>query len=241
MDVFSVFDSLTVRSGGLGDAQGQVLGADLSSPMNETLMPAGAGRNPGSPQNAAGITFGPATNLSPVSLMPLAPAGLGLTPVSTGLMPQQSAWSTAQAVVNSPRTSPNSVVLQRIDHGIVSAPSLTRPRAGLVRNSVLDDLVSNAVLARRWEAPDAFGGQIARWDGLITGLPMAVDPVPAGTGFPVASMDSAGGKSAALSEPLRESTSWCARLAVILLAAGSCGRVRLRPRQPGFFRRRSPR
>ena len=65
MDVFSVFDALTVTSNGLGDAQGQVLSTDLSSPMNVTLAPAGAGRAATSPLIAAGITVGPATNLSP--------------------------------------------------------------------------------------------------------------------------------------------------------------------------------
>ena len=158
--MFSVFDSLTVTSNGLGDAQGQVLSTDLSSPMNATLAPAGAGRTATSPLIAAGITFGPATNLSPAGLMPLAPAGVTITPVSTGLMSQQPAWSTAQPVVNAPTSSEHSVVLQRTDHGNVPVPFVTRPRTGLVPDSVLDELASDAVLRARVE-----GGRVGWWAG----------------------------------------------------------------------------
>jgi hypothetical protein len=74
MDVFSVFDSLTVASDGFHDGQGQALSTDLSSPMNDSLATGGVGRTTTSPLIAAGFTFGPATNFSPAGLTPLPPA-----------------------------------------------------------------------------------------------------------------------------------------------------------------------
>jgi len=145
IDVFSVFDSLTVTSNGLGDAQGQVLSTALSSPINETLAPAGAGRNPASPLIAAGITFGPASNLSPAGLTPLPPAAVTIAPASTGLMSLQPAWSTAQPVANTPTRSEHSVFLQRTDHDNAPVPFLTRPRTGFVTDSVLNELASDRV------------------------------------------------------------------------------------------------
>ena len=71
MDVFSVFDALTVTSDGLGGAQSQVLGTAPSSPVNVTVIPAVAGPTTASPVVAAGVTFGLSTNLSPVGLAPL--------------------------------------------------------------------------------------------------------------------------------------------------------------------------
>jgi hypothetical protein len=112
MDVFSVFDSLTVASNGVGDAQGQVLSTDLSAPMNGALASAGAARTTTSPLIGAGITFGQATNLSPAGLTPLAPAAVALAPVAAGLMSHQPAWSTAQPAVNAATGSEHSVVLQ---------------------------------------------------------------------------------------------------------------------------------
>ncbi len=71
MDVFSVFDSLTVASNGVGDSQGQVFGIGIGSPLNATLAPAGAGRIATSPVVATSFTSGRASSLSLAGLTPL--------------------------------------------------------------------------------------------------------------------------------------------------------------------------
>ena len=73
--------------------QGQVLGTDLGSPMSETPAPAGAGRPAASPFSTAGITLGPAPNLSPAGLMPWPAGAVAINPVPTGFAAQQTGWS----------------------------------------------------------------------------------------------------------------------------------------------------
>ncbi len=179
MDVFSVFDFVTVTSSGVGDTQGQVLSTDPSSPMN--AAPADAGRIATSPMIAAGATFVPTTNLSPVGLMPLAPAGVIGTPVSSALMSQQSAWSTAQAVFSGQTTSEHFAVLQRIDPNNEPVSFVTRHRASQALESVLDDLTADSALVRRWEAAEFLARQALPRDGVITGALTAVESVPPGT------------------------------------------------------------
>ncbi|MFI5459371.1 MAG: choice-of-anchor Q domain-containing protein [Isosphaerales bacterium] len=145
MDVFSVFNSLTVAINGLGGAQDQVSITGLSSPLNQTPPPAGAGRTAASPLITAGISFGPASNLSPAGLTPLPPAGFTITPSSTGLMSPQPAWVTAQPMANTPTRSEHDVFLQRTDHDNEPGPFVTRHRSGLVLDSVLNELASDRV------------------------------------------------------------------------------------------------
>ncbi len=135
MDVFSVFDALTLAGDELGYSN-----TDLSSPV--TGAPAGPGRNLVNSPFAAGITFATTTNFGPAGLMPLAPAGVTITPVSTALISLQSAWSTAQAVISGPTTFEHSAVLQRVDPNNVLFPFVTRHRASQVLESVLDELAS---------------------------------------------------------------------------------------------------
>ena len=148
IDVFSVFDSLTVTGNGFGDAQGQVLSTDLASPMNGAMATAGAGRIVASPVVATGFTSGPASSLSPAGLTPLPPAGVGMTPVATSFISQQPAWSTVQPVVIAPTNSERFVVLQRADLDIVAVPSATKPPTGLVLERVLEELAFEPGLGR---------------------------------------------------------------------------------------------
>jgi len=220
MDVFSVFDSLTVASNGSGGGQGQVSGTDLSSPLFEMQAPAVTGRASASPLIAAGFSVGPESNLGPAGLMPLPQAG---APVSTGFMSQQPAWSTAQAVVKVPTRSEHSAVLRRTQLDTSPAPFSTRLRASLVPDSVLDELASDPVLVRSQPAAETFGIPVLPWNGVVTGAPMAVDPVPHGAGSQPAPEISTGTMRMPQSDSSRQPSGFAARLAVILLAAGPFG------------------
>ncbi len=145
MDVFSVFDSLMVTSNAISDAQGQGPELDLNSTIYPTIATGGTGRAPAGPVIATGIIFGGASNLSPAGLMPLPLAGAAIAPASPGLMSRQPAWSTAQAVVNSPTIPEHFVFLKRTDHDNEHVPFLTKNRTGLVVDSVLGELASDRV------------------------------------------------------------------------------------------------
>jgi MBG domain (YGX type)/Bacterial Ig-like domain (group 3) len=224
MDVFSVFDALTLAGGGVGAAQGQVATSNLSSTLYESPAAGGAGRTGASPIIAAGsTTLGPASNLSPAVLTPLPSATVALTPIATGFMPQQPAWSTVQAVVKVPTSSEHIVVLQRTDHSNVSAPGLTRLRANHVPESILNELASDTVLVRSQQTAETFGMPVLPWDGVITDAPMAVDVAPRGAGSRPVSEIPADKMPMPQSDSSRQASGFAARLAVILLAAGPCG------------------
>ena len=149
INVFSVFDALTLSGNELDYATDQVLSTGLGLPVNETLAPGGTSRTATSIVSAAGLTtFNPAPNLSPGGLMHLPLAGLTVTSVATNFMSGQPGWSTAQPMVNGPTTSDHFVALQRTDHDNVPVPSLTRFQTGLVPDSVLDDMATEAILVR---------------------------------------------------------------------------------------------
>jgi hypothetical protein len=196
MDVFSVFDSLTVASNGLDDTQGQVLSTGLSSLMKATLATGGEGRSP------AGITFGSATNLSPAGAMPLAPTGASITPFATGLTLGQPGWSTAQPILNAPTSSEHSVVLPRTDHGGVPAPLSRGHRAGVVPDSVLDDLTSDAVLLRGRKVATSFGAPVLPVFH-VSGAPMAFNAARGAKGFERTSEVLTGRMSVPRTEPHR--------------------------------------
>ncbi len=221
MDVFSVFDSFTVASNALGDGQGQVSSTVLSLPMNMMPAPADAGRIATSPLIAAGATFVPTSNFSPVGAMPLVPAGASITPVATGFISGQPGSSTAQPLLNAPTSYEHSVVLRRTYHDNVAAPLLTRPRAGLVLDSVLDDLTSDAVLLRGWKAATSFGAPVLPLFD-VTDAPMEFNAAPCAKGFQPASEVLTGRMSVPRTEPHRQPASSKACLTDILLAAGFC-------------------
>jgi len=150
MDVFSVFDSWTVASNGLGYAQGQVPSAELSSPVFETQAPVVTGRTATNPLITAGFPFGPASNLSPIALMPLPLSGVTIAPASPGLMSRQPAWSMAQPAVDTSTRSEHIVLLQPTDHDNEPVAFVTRLRSGLVPNPVLDELASDPEVRGAW-------------------------------------------------------------------------------------------
>ena len=86
IDVFGVFDSLTVASYGLGGAQSQLPSTDISSPRYETPAPAVAGQASASSLIAVGFASGTSMNLSAAGLMPLPPARATVAAASSGVM-----------------------------------------------------------------------------------------------------------------------------------------------------------
>jgi hypothetical protein len=270
MDVFSVFDALPLAGDGLDDAQAQVLSTEPRSPINETLAPVRAGPTTTSTLIAAGIAFGPATNLSAAALMPLPPAAVAITPVSTDLVLQQPGWSTAQPVVNPPASSEHSVVILRTDRANMPGSFLKSLRAGLVLDSVLDEIagvgmnedggprtkatpipissvlsLQSTVVVRGWKAAETIGALVLPWEGLITDAPTEVDSVPHGTGLQPAPYIPKGKLPVPQPESSRQPAGFTARLAVILLAAGSSGygaaSPQVRNRRAGGLSKQIPR
>ena len=225
IDVFSVFDALTVTGNGFGDAQGQGATFALS---NATTAPEFVGRMPVSPQTTVGLTVGAVSTSAPLGVMPLPLAGTVFTPISTGLMSPRPASSATQAIVKGPAISEPVVAIQRASAGVGVALNSTRLRGNLVRDSVLNELVSDAVILQSHQGAQTF-------------------EAPA---FPriTANNDRDGGDPTAYavgSRSVQPSDTSNARLAMILLAAGfSCHRpsrsTPARGRRSGFKARRQP-
>ena len=114
IDVFSVFDALTVTGNGFGDAQDQGPTFDLS---NATTAPGFVGRMPVSPQTTVGLTVGTVSTSAPLGMMPLWLAGTVFTPISTGLMSPRPASSAAQAIVKGSAIFEPVVAVQRASAG----------------------------------------------------------------------------------------------------------------------------
>jgi len=132
-NVLNVFDSLTVTSNGLSDAQGQVLRTDLSSPRYEYQAPgvSNATSTAGfvSPNGYALAPNSGATP-SPAGLMPLPATGMTGILVSTGLTPRpnvarQFAGPMVQPLIEDQPDSDHSAV----DRGTIGkmSPSRIRP------------------------------------------------------------------------------------------------------------------
>ena len=200
IDVFSVFDALTVAGSGFGDAQGQdpiddVSGANLATGV--------AGRMPVGPQTVVGIDFAPVLSLRQFSLMPFAHAEPAFNPVSTGVTSLQPNWATAQAIDEVPTISEAFEAVQGSVDGNGIIPFPTEIRSNQVADSVLNELVYDAVILQSHK-----GAQTSETQVLPSIAPPdereAVDPVPRGVGSQVV--------------PPTDSSS--SRLAMILLTAG---------------------
>ena len=222
MDVFSVFDSLTVTGNGLGDARGQVFSADLSAPISETPVQIGSGRNPVSPLVSAEIISGPATNFSPVDAMPLPPAGVTMAPVSAGFMIRQTGWSPVRNVVNAWANAEHSFELKRADHDNVPASYATRHRIGFVADSVLNALAIDAVRLYGRKAAATDGLVVLPSDG-VSDAPMTFDVPSSDKGWKLVPKIPADSTALPRSDPDRRPYEFAPRLAMILLAAGSYG------------------
>ena len=212
VDVFSVFDALTLTGGGLGDAQGQVATSNLSSTLYESLATGGAGRTGTRPVIAAGsTTLGPASSLSPAGLSPSPPTAV----TSSGQWSVVSGqWPAARGQSNSQVGPELSLVVQGTDHS--GARGAGRAVCGLL-DAVLDELASAAVVVRASKESDMFVVPVLPWDGVVTEAPAAVDVAPRGTG----SQPVSEGRTGRM--PVPQSASTTARLAVILLTAGFAG------------------
>ncbi len=244
MDVFSVFDSWTVPDNGLGEAQGQVITTGLSTPNNESLAPAVASRNTASPLVAVEFAFNPTASPIPagVTPLPLAP---------TGFTSWHQASSTATTVLESPTTSEPVVVLQRSDDGDSPIPFLTKPRTGVVLDSVLTELASEARLGRSLALPDIRGtadGKRRTEERPIPeyfrpfsaalrpvaepGVAIPIVMAPRGADLELTSEIPTAETTVPQPDPAGQSRRFAARLAAILLAAGSrgYGASRLAPR-----------
>ena len=209
-----MFDSLTIPNGGLGDGRTQAFTIDVGSPANVTLAPGGAALTP------AGIIFGSTTSQILVGAMPLVPAGDTITTASIRVESTQTVWSTAHPVVNSSAASERSVVLGRTDDYPVR--SLTRHRTGLVPDFVLDELTCDPVIVRESNAAVSIGVPVRPWHD-FTGKTIPFDVLPGATDFQSASEIPAAETTAPQSDSAGQSPGFAARLAVILLAAGSYG------------------
>ncbi len=150
------------------------------------------------------------------------PAAVAMTPVTTGAMSQQPAWSTAQAVFSGPTTFEHFAVLQRIDPDNKPVPFVTRHWASQVLESVLDDLTADTVLVRRWETAESFGGQALPWDGVITVALPTVDSVPPGTRLQPVLEIATDRMPVPRTDASRLSAAAKASLTDMLLAAGFC-------------------
>ncbi|MFI5259428.1 MAG: S8 family serine peptidase, partial [Candidatus Limnocylindrales bacterium] len=178
INVFSVFDSLTITSNGPGYPRNQSVSSDLSSPA--IVMPAaivsnrasialltGAGFSSGSspsflsafPDTLA-LSAGPSR--SPSVLTPRTSTEMTVTPVSSALItkpssPQQLDWSPAQGADRSRTDWEHPLGLQGTswedEPGSINA---TR-RTGALPDRVLDDLVSDLVGSGGLEAHRAVG------------------------------------------------------------------------------------
>jgi len=237
MDVFSVFDSLTVASNGLGGAQAQVFTTDLSSPRYETLAP-GVSNVTSTTGFVAPNGFAPASNWgatpSPAGLMPLplaavASSGQGSVVSSQGSNEPPIRPFGPPSPTRGEAESRISIASTRNEEAIADP---IRLRTDLATDSVLDELAHDLIRVRGWKAAETFGMPVRPWDGVITDAPMAVDPVPAGAGSQPVLEISTGKMPMPPSDSFRQPSGFAARLAVILLAAGSVGygASRLSPR-----------
>ena len=125
IDVFSVFDALTVTGNAFEEVQDQVRSTDLG---NATLATGVAGRMPASPQTSTVLNLGSVANLGAVGVMPFPLAGATVSAVSTAFMSQQPAWFTARAIVEASTISEHLVAVQRASAGNDVRPLPTRLR-----------------------------------------------------------------------------------------------------------------
>jgi hypothetical protein len=199
--VFSVFDSLTVASNGLANAQVQVQSTDLGSLRYERLASVVADQTTNSPLIAASITSSRSPNLRPAGLVPLPPAGVRITLASIGFMSRHPAAPAAKRAVNDSTPYEEVVVVHRTGHDNGSVAFATKLRISVVPDSVLDEPAFDDELraARRGlrVVPETIGDS-ALASAAFADLVIAPGPM------------------------LRQSAAPHARLTDIVLAAGFC-------------------
>jgi hypothetical protein len=210
IDVFSVFDSLTITSGGLGDDLGQAQSTGLSTPGDELLAAKGIGRPAETTTLVAGIGFGPATLSNPTALIRLPSATVAVTSYASSPRSQQPGWPKALPSVGAPIASEYSVALRPAEFDNVTIPVRDRLSASQMSDLALAGLVSEGPVMSDWKVLARSSVQVVPGDGTSAGANLAVDEVSPGTHVQPAS-------AIARRYPGPE-----ARLLDILLAAGFC-------------------
>ena len=157
-------------------------------------------------------TSGRRSNIGPVVMMPLPTAGstvtLGRNRIHVLANPPgrlRSQWLAGRT------TSEHFAVLQQSVRRNVPVPLSTRlgRPGGRFGSGRAGRRCGPRAIA---EAADAFGVPVLPWDGVITDMPMTVDPVPRGTGFqPVSEVP-----TSEILAPQYASSRFTTRLAVIL-------------------------
>ena len=177
IDVFSVFDYLTVAGNGPGDAEGQLAGADVSSsPRFEMLGLAVAGRT----EANSPIAAGPATNLSAGGVMPLPPAGATVAAASSGVVSRVCTLNVLSRAVGldaeRPSPAPPRRAWERGSNEL--GPVLVGDRTARVTDSVLDELFFDPMVRDGEHAVQVVPEAIAALD--LAWAEVADPAIPAG-------------------------------------------------------------
>ena len=226
INVFSVFDIMTIASDGLGSARPPGNTTDPSAMMNMTTAPAAANQAPTTSflaQNGHGLGIGTQTNPSPIAAMSLSTGGVTVVPIRTCLGSRQPARPNAVPVVLTSTSSDpgHSTRFQRMDHDSVLSLIPARFRAGRSTDSVLDDLAVSAVLSRGTSSHGTTGTLAAR----------VLPEIPDTQAGPGETRSDDPGVNPVRSE---QPAGFTARLAAILLALGygGHGARTMTPRNP---------
>ncbi len=227
-NAFNVFSALTMGSSGFGHAPTVAAASDPGSPLAaatvpglashaQTTMPLTTVGSASEPAAGHFSQFGPvqvlglATSSTPASQMSAPAAVAAITPVSTGSLVQQPAWSAAPHGISTPIAHQQAARSSFGVPGTSDAIIRPRPATGLVSDLVLDDLAGDPALWRR-----------QNYDGTIT---ITVLPPDAVSADPSAQPDLH-----------RSSASFAERIAAFGLVAGfwgGAGLVNARKRRLG--------
>ena len=153
IDVFSVFDSLTVSGNGLGDARGQVSTTDLSNATTgdgRRRSDAGQSTDRGRAHLRAGIEFWPSRHDAVAAGRGRSHSDLNRPHVAATRL------VAAQAIVEGSTISEHFVAVQRASAGNDITPFPTRLRGNRVPDSVLNELASDAVILRSHQGAQTF-------------------------------------------------------------------------------------
>jgi hypothetical protein len=194
MNVFGVFNALTVSSSGLAHGQGSGAASTLSTPtggtpvqdvvashavitpvtsLETTLRVASGSAWQRGPVQALGV----ATNSSFLGQTAPSPARVTITPVTAGLGTRAAARSTAQtawsAPINSERTGGSPASHRDLFDGLIRS----RLGTGLLSDSVLDELAAGAVVGLAPQGNGIVTMPVLPTDR-VTRDPVLGDPLP---------------------------------------------------------------
>ena len=157
LDVFSVFDSITIGGSGVGYSGDidptSVITARSAAPASSQLGRAPATAIVSQTGPGSGTTPAPVAGLT--GMTPFVPPGMS---VSVSLIPQQATRSAVMpaSVHRSDRVSGPPAVLARIDHDAQPVRLPARHRAALLFDSAIDDLAADVAIALGDATADPF-------------------------------------------------------------------------------------